>query len=118
MPLYEHFVDHGAGSFHYAALKQLMLLEHRSDVAIDHLRMRGDDDLAVLALGDIFEDIEDLTLSQDLKMGVGLVDEEDAPLVPIQIGEDQEDLLKAATGERNVEVSVDAFLPVLEYRLP
>ena len=65
-----------------------------------HLRMGGHQHLAAIAVGDGAQQGIDLLLTQDLQVGIGFIDQQHTPFMTLQVGQDQQHLLKAPTSQR------------------
>ena len=100
-----------------AAIVDPVRLAHEGDHRVgaggfreQHLGVAGGHDLAAARFGQLADEGVDLTLAEDLQVGVRLVEQQDGARVRVQVGEEEKGLLEspAAGGE----VEPDAPLPV------
>ena len=80
----------------------------------DDLGVGDEDDLRSGLGGQFAEQDIDLALSQDFEVGIRFIYEQDAARMRMEVGEDQQHLLEAPPGERDVERSLGTFLLVLQ----
>ena len=81
----------------------------------DHLRVRHHHHLRAVLGRSVAQQHIDLLLSQDFQMGVWLIHQQHTSLVGVEVGKDQQHLLKAAPRRGNVERHFHARLPVHQF---